>query len=102
MARVKDVAKKNRLAKATRQARSAPTWVIVRTNRHVRSNPKQRKWRQRKLGIQVIDIVRTEGGTANKGLHGSIEKGLRGAPIQADQGGHTRDQGVHRQTHEGF
>jgi large subunit ribosomal protein L39e len=52
MARVKDASKKKRLEKATRQTRSVPTWVIVRTNRHVRSNPKHRNWRQRKLGIR--------------------------------------------------
>ena len=49
MARVKDTSKKNRLVKATKQARSPPTWVIVRTNRGTRSNPKRRSWRQRKL-----------------------------------------------------
>ena len=52
MARVKDTSKKNRLTKATKTARSVPTWVIVRTNRHVRSNPKRRNWRQRKLGYR--------------------------------------------------
>jgi len=52
MARVKDTGKKNRLRKASRQGRSVPTWVIVRTNRHVRSNPKNRNWRQRRLKIR--------------------------------------------------
>jgi large subunit ribosomal protein L39e len=52
MAKVKDTSKKNRLIKAGRQARSVPTWVIVRTNRHVRSNPKRRDWRKRKLGLK--------------------------------------------------
>ena len=52
MARVKDTSKKNRLTKATKTSRSVPTWVIVRTNRHVRSNPKRRHWRQRKLGLR--------------------------------------------------
>jgi large subunit ribosomal protein L39e len=52
MAKVKDTSKKNRLAKAGKQARSVPTWVIVRTNRKVRSNPKRRNWRQRKLGLR--------------------------------------------------
>ncbi len=52
MTRVKDPAKKNRLIKATKRARSVPTWVIVRTNRHVRTNPKQRNWRRRKLGFK--------------------------------------------------
>jgi len=52
LARVKDTSKKNRLIKATKTARSVPTWVIVRTNRHVRSNPKKRNWRKRKLGLR--------------------------------------------------
>jgi large subunit ribosomal protein L39e len=52
VARVKDASKKNRLAKATKTASSVPTWVIVRTNRHVRSNPKHRNWRQHKLGLR--------------------------------------------------
>jgi len=52
MARVKDTSKKNRLTKATKQARSVPTWVIVRTNRKVRTNPARRHWRQRKLKLR--------------------------------------------------
>jgi large subunit ribosomal protein L39e len=52
LAKVKDVSKKNRLMKATRQARSPPTWVVVKTNRKVRSTPKRRNWRQRKLGFR--------------------------------------------------
>ena len=52
MARVKDASKKNRLRKAGKRGRSVPTWVIVRTNRHVRSNPQRRSWRNRKLKIR--------------------------------------------------
>ena len=52
MGRVKDTSKKNRLRKAGKRVRSVPTWVIVRTNRHVRSNPKNRSWRQRKLKLK--------------------------------------------------
>ena len=52
MAKVKDVSKKNRLTKAGRQARSPPTWVVVKTNRHTRSTPAQRNWRQRKLKLR--------------------------------------------------
>ncbi|MDA4128772.1 MAG: 50S ribosomal protein L39e [Thaumarchaeota archaeon] len=48
----KYTSKKNRLLKATRRAKSVPTWVIVKTNRQVRSNPKQRNWRRRKLGLK--------------------------------------------------
>ena len=52
MAKVKDTSKKNRLAKAGKRSRSVPTWVIVRTNRKVRSNPQRRNWRQRKLKLK--------------------------------------------------
>ena len=52
MGRVKDTSKKNRLIKATKRTRSVPTWVIVRTNRKVRSNPKNRNWRQRRLKLK--------------------------------------------------
>jgi len=52
LAKVKDTSKKNRLAKAGKRSRSVPTWVIVRTNRKVRSNPQRRNWRQRKLKLK--------------------------------------------------
>ena len=52
MARVKDTSKKNRLSKAEKQARSVPTWVIVRTNRKVRTNPKRRNLTKRKLKLR--------------------------------------------------
>lgn len=52
MARVKDRSKKNRLIKAGKQSKSVPTWVIVKTNRTVRTNPKRRSWRQRKLKLR--------------------------------------------------
>ena len=52
MAKVKDTSKKNRLLKEGRRARSVPTWVIARTNRHMRSNPQRRHWRQRKLKLK--------------------------------------------------
>ncbi len=50
MARVKPTAKKRRLAKATKEVSSVPTWVISRTDGKVRTNPKQRRnWRTRKI-----------------------------------------------------
>jgi len=52
MAKVKDVSKKRRLFRATRQADTPPTWVVVKTNRKVRTTPKRRNWRQRKLGYR--------------------------------------------------
>ncbi|MGD0318759.1 MAG: 50S ribosomal protein L39e [Nitrososphaerales archaeon] len=52
MARVKDASKKNRLLKEGRRGRSVPTWVIAKTNRHVRSNPQKRNWRQHKLRLK--------------------------------------------------
>jgi large subunit ribosomal protein L39e len=50
MARIKPAAKKRRLAKATKEKESVPTWVIARTDGKVRTNPKRgRNWRRRKI-----------------------------------------------------
>jgi ribosomal protein L39E len=46
---VKDKSKKNRLTKARKQASPVPTWVVIKTNSHVRFNQKQRDWRRQKL-----------------------------------------------------
>ncbi len=37
--------RKIRLLKKTRQAVPVPAWIILRTKRTVRSNPKRRAWR---------------------------------------------------------
>lgn len=49
MARVKRPAKKLRLAKALNQNRRVPIWVIVKTNRKVRTHPKRHSWKITKL-----------------------------------------------------
>ncbi len=49
MARNKPLAKKLRLAKAAKQNRRIPVWVIVKTNRKVMTHPKRRLWRRTKL-----------------------------------------------------
>jgi large subunit ribosomal protein L39e len=50
MARIKPTAKKRRLAKANKQKKPVPTWVIARTDGKVRTNPKHRRnWRTRKI-----------------------------------------------------
>ena len=50
MARIKPTAKKRRLGKATKQKKSVPTWVVVRTEGKVRTNPKRRRnWRTGKI-----------------------------------------------------
>jgi large subunit ribosomal protein L39e len=49
VARNKPAAKKRRLAKAGKQKRAVPTWVISRTGSKVRTHPKRRQWRSRKL-----------------------------------------------------
>ena len=49
MARNKPAAKKLRLIKAGKEKKPVPTWVIAKTGGHVRSNPKRRRWRQRKI-----------------------------------------------------
>jgi large subunit ribosomal protein L39e len=38
-----------RLAKAGKEKKPVPTWVIAKTGGKVRSNPKRRRWRQRKI-----------------------------------------------------
>jgi large subunit ribosomal protein L39e len=49
LARNKPAAKKRRLAKAGKQRKAVPTWVIARTLGRVRTNPKRRQWRRRKI-----------------------------------------------------
>lgn len=51
---MRDMSKKTkgmkiRLAKYARQNRRIPAWVIVRTNRNVRTHPKRRHWRRTRL-----------------------------------------------------
>lgn len=46
MARVKPVARKIRLMKATKQNRRVPAWVMQRTNRRFTRHPKRRHWRR--------------------------------------------------------
>lgn len=50
MARNKSLAFKLRLAKAGRQKRGVPTWIVVKTIGRVRRSPKSRRnWRRFKL-----------------------------------------------------
>jgi len=51
MSRNRPLAKKLRLAKANKQNRRIPVWVMVKTNRKVRSHPKMRQWRRNKLKV---------------------------------------------------
>lgn len=46
MAARKSSARKIRLIKKTKQTSPVPAWVILRTRRSVRTNPKRRAWRQ--------------------------------------------------------
>jgi large subunit ribosomal protein L39e len=49
VARGKPAAKKRRLIKAGKQKKPVPTWVIAKTIGRVRTNPKRRSWRRRKI-----------------------------------------------------
>ena len=49
MARNKPAGKKRRLIKAGKQSQPVPVWVVVKTGRRVRTNPKMRSWRRTKL-----------------------------------------------------
>lgn len=42
---------KKRLIKKMRQNSPVPAWVIIRTKRRVRTNPKRRMWRRKKLKV---------------------------------------------------
>lgn len=49
MARNKPTAKKRRLAKAGKQRKPVPTWVVAKTIGRARTNPTRRNWRRRKI-----------------------------------------------------
>jgi large subunit ribosomal protein L39e len=49
MARNKPTARKRRLAKAGKQKRPVPTWVVAKTMGKVRRHPKSKHWRRYKL-----------------------------------------------------
>jgi len=49
MATSKNLGKKIRLAKRHNQNRPMPVWVVMRTKRKVRRNPKRYLWRRTKL-----------------------------------------------------
>jgi large subunit ribosomal protein L39e len=46
MAAHKSTPRKNRLMKKLKQNSPVPAWIIVRTKRKVRTNPKRRQWRR--------------------------------------------------------
>ncbi|MCP8323744.1 MAG: 50S ribosomal protein L39e [Candidatus Methylarchaceae archaeon HK02M2] len=49
MGSIKPSALKRRLMKKTKQNSPVPTWVVVKTGRKVRTNPKRRSWRRKRL-----------------------------------------------------
>jgi large subunit ribosomal protein L39e len=51
MAARKNTSRKKRLIKRIKQNRPVPAWVIIRTHRHVRTNPKRRAWRKSDVGV---------------------------------------------------
>ncbi len=51
MSRNKKLSKKKKLAKAKKQNRRIPLWVLAKTKMNVRRNPKRRNWRRSDLDI---------------------------------------------------
>jgi len=51
MAARKKTALKRRLIKRTMQNKAVPAWVIIRTHRHVKTNPKRRMWRRTDVAV---------------------------------------------------
>ncbi|MGQ9718799.1 MAG: 50S ribosomal protein L39e [Nitrososphaerales archaeon] len=49
MGAIKPSGLKKRLVKRRKQNTPVPAWVMVRTNRNVRTNPKRRMWRRKRL-----------------------------------------------------
>jgi len=51
MAAHKSTPRKIRLMKKIKQNSSVPAWVIIRTKRKVRTNPKKRQWRKTDVNV---------------------------------------------------
>jgi large subunit ribosomal protein L39e len=51
MARNKPLARKLRLGRAYKSNQPVPAWVIIKTMRRVRFNPRRRHWRISKLKV---------------------------------------------------
>ncbi|HEU5446497.1 MAG: 50S ribosomal protein L39e [Nitrososphaeraceae archaeon] len=51
MAARKNTSRKKRLIRRVKQNRPVPAWVIIRTHRHVRTNPKRRAWRRSDVNV---------------------------------------------------
>lgn len=51
MAKNKPTARKRRLARALKENRAVPAWVVARTLGRVRTNPKRRNWRRDRLKV---------------------------------------------------
>ena len=47
----KSSSRKIRLLKKTRQTSAVPAWIILKTKRSVRTNPKRRAWRSTDVEI---------------------------------------------------
>ncbi|MYB29648.1 MAG: 50S ribosomal protein L39 [Cenarchaeum sp. SB0663_bin_5] len=51
MAARKSSSRKIRLIKKSKEARPVPTWVILKTKKGVRTNPKRRSWRSARTRV---------------------------------------------------
>lgn len=51
MAARKNTSRKKRLMKRVKQNKPVPTWVVIRTNRKTRTNPKRRLWRRSDVNV---------------------------------------------------
>ena len=51
MAARKNTSRKIRLLRKVKQNRPVPAWVIIRTHRQVRTNPKRRSWRRSDVNV---------------------------------------------------
>ncbi|MHA1687678.1 MAG: 50S ribosomal protein L39e [Candidatus Heimdallarchaeaceae archaeon] len=49
MARNRSLSRKVRYAREMEKSAAVPSWIVIRTNRKVRTHPKRRKWRSSRI-----------------------------------------------------
>jgi len=58
----KDQIKKEMLTSAAKSNKRVPVWVMMKTNRKVSSNPKQKNWRRSKKGQEINQKIKKSKG----------------------------------------
>jgi len=70
----KDTKTKELLVRAKKSNKRVPLWVMLKTNRGVSTNPKQRHWRRKKLSKLLNKKLKASAGPSGKFNRRSIKK----------------------------